>query len=353
MKNNLAQKYNKFGIKYHTQNKLTESIEYFEKGLDIEPNNAEIHYNLSFSLLLSGEFVRGWEEYEWRLLIDSYRELHDFSTPYWKDQDLSGKSILVFAEGGAGDIIWAARYIPLLTGIGAKVIFCVRRTLMKLLKGLSGVDQFLACDDLQPSFDYYCLSLSLPHSFKTTLETIPATVPYILPEPSIVEVISEKCKHITGLKVGICWKTWNSKRSATLSFFLKLFDVPNVTFFCIQHNGREEFLEATREVSIFDFGYEIDKEAEPFVGKAALINNLDLIITCDTSIAHLAGALGRQVWVFLPFNPAFYFLLEQNDNPWYPTMRVFRQPSPGDWESVFIQIAKELSVLTVKRSKTP
>ncbi|MBM4137553.1 MAG: tetratricopeptide repeat protein [Nitrospira sp.] len=327
--------------------KYDEAVQFYQKVMQLDPQNIDAHFNMSLILLLSGKFKEGWEEYEWRWkLKDFYRR--DFPQPLWDGSNIRGLTILLHAEQGFGDTIQFIRYAPLVAERGAKVIFECHRELKSLFQNVHGIQQVIAPGEQLPEFKLQCPLLRLPFIFDTTLETIPSKIPYITVTPVLIQKWRDKIRHDDfNLKIGLAWfgnpKHYNDQtRSCSLDTFLSLVQLDNFTFYSLQkREGAEQSKFPPEGMKLLD----LTDEIKDFSDTAALIENLDLIISVDTAVAHLAGALGKPVWTLLPFTPDWRWMLNREDSPWYPTMRLFRQYSPGDWKSVTARIVEDLRAL--------
>jgi Glycosyltransferase family 9 (heptosyltransferase) len=264
----------------------------------------------------------------------------------WRGESLDGKTIFLHAEQGFGDAIQFIRYAPLVKERGGRVIVLCQDSLTRLLARSPGVDQWIGSTAPVPNFDVHLPLLSLPGIFHTTPATLPTNIPYIFAEPNLVLDWRERLGTVPGLKVGITWQgnpdhKRDRFRSIPLTAFEPLAAVNGVHLFSLQKGaGLEQLRNVADRFPIEDPG-PLD-----FVELAAAMTNLDLIISCDTAIAHLAGALGRPVWVALSYTPDWRWLLVRPESPWYPTMRLFRQKIPGDWNAVFREMASEMNDLT-------
>jgi tetratricopeptide (TPR) repeat protein len=336
--------YNNLGNVLKEQGQLAEAKTNYEKAIQLNPDNAIAHVNLAHSLLLSGNLKQGWKEYEWRLKTQGHYR-YRFPDPLTKASDLTGLTVLLQAEQGFGDSIQFIRYASMIARKGAKVIAECQKELRSLFKNTAGIHAVLADDARPQRFDLSCPLLSLPFLFDTTLETIPAEVPYMQAEPSLVHkwgnlLQQDKSK----LKIGLVWAGRLShrndhNRSCLLDVFSPLAHLNDISFFSLQKGeGRAQAKNPPQGMNLIDYTDDI----HDFSDTAAIIVNLDLIISADTAAAHLAGALGKPVWTLIPFAPDWRWMLNREDSPWYPTMRLFRQPAPGDWESVMIKVADEL-----------
>jgi Flp pilus assembly protein TadD len=323
-----------------------EAIPYYRKALRLDAAYVTAHWNLSLALLLTSSFDEGWREYEWRwgteYLISSRR---DFRQPLWDGSDIKGRTILLHAEQGFGDTIQFIRYAPLVAERGANIIFECSEVLAPLLRSVTGIEYVVVRGEEPPRFDVHCPLLSLPLAFGTRLETIPAKVPYIVTDEILIGKWRDKIKYNDSrIKIGVAWAgnpgfRQNRYRNISLERLLPLAKLTDVTLYSLQ-KGVE-----ARDVRNLPEGFRVldfTEEIQNFADTAALIANLDLIISVDTSVAHLAGALGKPVWTLLPFSPEWRWLLDREDSPWYPTMRLFRQPCAGDWQSVMDRVLFEL-----------
>jgi hypothetical protein len=269
-----------------------------------------------------------------------------FNVPRWRGDDLAGKRILLHIEQGYGDIIQLVRYVPLVAQRGAKTILECPPALERLMGTLGGADQLVTDYASVPPYDLECPLPSLPGVFQTTLETIPANVPYLRAD---AELSSRWRKRMStdGLKVGLCWAgkadhQGKRIRSLSLAALQGLAEVSSAEYFSLQKgDGAVEADSPPKGLRLTDWADELTD----FADTAALIDNLDLVITIDTAVAHLAGAMGKPVWVLLLFDPDWRWLLDRTDSPWYPTMKLFRQPEPGNWQAAIARIVQELKCL--------
>jgi FkbM family methyltransferase len=322
----------------------------YDRAVELRPDHADSRWNRSLLALLQGDFERGWAEYEYRWQLKSF-QVRDCPQPVWDGSSLEGKTILITAEQGLGDAIQFMRYAPLLRRRGARVIAEVHRPLRRLTKTCPGIDRVVVMGDAPPDFDCYAPMLSLPRMFRTNLETVPADVPYLTPDEKSVEQWREELAALPGFKVGIAWKgnpgnVLDRVRSVPLAMFEPLAKVPGVTLISLQKGvGSEQIREMADRFPVVDFGARVDETSGPFVDTSAMMKSLDLVIACDSALAHLAGALAAPLWIPLPRTPDWRWLLDRDDSPWYPTARLFRQVEPGDWTSVFQRMAEELAAL--------
>jgi FkbM family methyltransferase len=334
------------------QGKYEEAEENSKQALSLNPSYAEAHKNQGIVWLLLEDFERGWPEYEWRWQCPGSK-MPDYAAPLWDGKPLAGKTILLHHEQGLGDTIQFVRYASILKQHGAgRVVVKTQKPLMRLLESADGIDE-LVCDDANlPPFDTHVPMLSVPGILKTTFETIPNDVPYIHPKPELLDKWKQRLAKYDGLKIGIAWQGSpdfhaDAQRSVPLRDFANVAAVAGVRLFSLQKGfGTEQLALLDGKFEVIDFGDELDGnldgEAGPFMDTAAIMQNLDLVITSDTSVPHLAGALGVPTWVALSVSPDWRWFLEREDNPWYPTMRLFRQETLGDWNDVFARIASAL-----------
>lgn len=343
--------------------RIHSAIENYQRALAIKPDFIDAHWNLSHALLLSGNFQDGWREYEWRFQLPVQKNIYPYryEVPRWDGSAFKGKRLLVHDEQGFGDTLQFMRYLPMVKALGGTVIFEVRKQLLELLKNTSGIDELVerSSDGRPPlAFDLYVPLMSLPAIFGTTQKTIPAPIPYLSADNDLTRRWAEKLNPISGFKVGICWQGNPShqadrRRSVPLKFFAPLAKIENVQLVSLQKkHGLEQLADLPADVSVIEFGSELDEHNGVFMDTAAVMKNIDLIIASDTAIPHLAGALGLPVWLVLPDIPEWRWLMERNDSPWYPTMRLFRQTKAGDWTTAFCQVGEALQALVGKHPGT-
>jgi hypothetical protein len=322
--------------------------------LELFPNHPEVHYNISQAFLLSGNFKDGFKEYEWRFKVHDYFKYcflrpSDFSQPLWNGSNIEGATILVYSEQGFGDAIQFSRYIPFVSKLGARVIFQCHNELSSLLKSLEGVEQFIVQGEPLPYFEVQCPLLTLPLVFNTTLENIPTKVPYLSVNSTLIQKWQDKMQGDNSkLKVGLVWQgnpkhNNDMNRSIPFNYFSVFTQLSDITFYSLQKDKGSEQL---KNLPIGMKFVDLTEEINDFSDTAALIENLDLTISVDTSVAHLAGALGKSVWTLIPYKKSDWrWMINREDSPWYPTMRLFRQPQRGDWNSVMERVSEELQKL--------
>jgi tetratricopeptide (TPR) repeat protein len=324
-----------------------EALHSAERAVEIQPDFPEAHTNRAMVALKLGRFEEGWREYEWRWKSKGVKK-RDVPGPHWDGSALTDRTILLQAEQGLGDTLQFIRYASIVKSMGGTVIVECQESLRKILSRSAGIDRFISQNEQMPGCDVHAPLLSLPMILGTTLQTVPAQVPYIFPDPILVQSWRNRLAGIAGFKVGIVWQgskqhKKDRQRSIPLARFAPLSRVSGVQLISLQKGpGTEQIHTVASEVPLIDFGAELDETAGPFMDTAAIMGSLDLVICADTATAHLAGALGVPTWLALPIAADFRWLLDRNDSPWYPTIRLFRQKQSGDWQSVFQVMASEL-----------
>jgi tetratricopeptide (TPR) repeat protein len=336
---------NNRGIALQYLGRLDEALASYARAQAIRPDDAAAHCNEGLCRLLAGDFAAGWAKYEWRWRKQpGANEKREFAQPLWLgEQNISGKTVLLHAEQGHGDTIQFCRYATLLAERGARVVLEVQPALKSLLLGLAGVQQVVARGEKLPDFDFHCPLLSLPLACRTTLQT-PARVPYLTPTPGLVQSWRARLPATGAPRIGLAWSgnpqhQNDRNRSIVLNRLAPLLDFGG-TLVSLQKELREDdrqWLAAHPEVRHFGDDF------SDFADTVALISLLDVVILVDTAVAHLAGAMGKPVWILLPAAGVDWrWLLERDDSPWYPSARLFRQRSMGDWDSVIDWIGNEL-----------
>jgi tetratricopeptide (TPR) repeat protein len=346
LKPNFPNAHNNLGVALKEKGQLDEAIVAYRQAISENPNYAEPHYNLGMTLLLHGEMEQGWPEYEWRWKVRGFPSpKRNFAQPLWDGADLGGRSILIYAEQGIGDTIHCIRYLPMVAQRGGRVIIEVAPSLIQLLQQLPGAQRWIAAGESLPDFDVQCPLLSLPHLFSTTLQSIPTQHSALRADPDLASAWRSRLEQSRDLKVGLAWAgaaghTNDRNRSIALSEFAPLAAMSGIQFFSLQKG------EAAKQIATPPAGMQIidwTDELQDFADTAALIDGLDLIISVDTAVAHLAAAMGKPVWLLLPFIPDWRWLMDRQDTPWYPTMRLFRQTTRGDWRDVISHVTKALT----------
>ena len=331
-------------LQYQRRN-LGEALQNYDRALAINPQIPEAHFNKSLVLLSQGRYLEGWHEYEWRWRSPEAPPKPIFAQPEWDGSLLAGRSILIFAEQGYGDVIQFVRYVPLVAARGGRVIVSCEPALKRVLESVAGVSCVVVNGEALPEFEVQLPIVSLPRMFGTTLETIPAQVPYVRVQDALVEkwraAMSDGGR---GPKIGLVWASQPLHRiaplkSATLAAFAPLGSVAGARFYSLQKG--EAAKEASASVAPMRIA-DLSSGIEDFADTAACIANLDLTISVDTSVAHLAGAMGKPVWTLLPYAPDWRWHPDQDSSAWYPTMRLYKQDRPGDWATVIARLVNDL-----------
>ena len=344
------------GVVLRNMRRFDEALASFDKALAIRPDFAEAHFAESDLRLLTGDFARGFPEYEWRWKMETFSSpARNFMQPLWLGAPplLDGKTILLHGEQGFGDTIQFCRYAPLLAAGGAQIILEVDKSLVELMRGVSGVAQIIAKGEPLPNFQVHCPLGSLPFALATRLATIPADVPYLAVPQLHREKWRAKLGPADARRIAVSWAgNANFKndynRSIGLHAMSPLFADSDVQFFSIQKDLRAGDAELLRRHPKL---IQLGKEIESFSDTAAIVSLMDAVISSDTSVVHLAGALAAPIWTLLAYAPDWRWLLGRDDCPWYPTMRLFRQTKPGDWASVIAAAAKALATVVPRRAE--
>ena len=349
VKPDYAKAYSNRGTALQELMQLDAAVASYDRAIAIKPDYAGAYGNKSFVLLLGGDFKNGWPLYEWRWKRkEESKHKRDFPQPLWLGKEsLGGKTILLHSEQGLGDTIQFCRYARLVAALGARVVMELPEPLLDLLKDLAGVSEFIAKGSALPAFDYHCPLLSLPLAFKTDLGTVPTLPRYLGADGERIAKWRARLGERTKPRIGLVWSgnidhKDDHNRSMSLTDLLKHLPA-RYQYVSLQREVREadQALLAARS-DILHFGDEL----KDFADTAALCEQMDLIISVDTSVAHLAGALGKPVWILLPFRPDWRWLLERTDSPWYPSARLFRQEKMGDWDGVMKSVKAELRWLS-------
>jgi tetratricopeptide (TPR) repeat protein len=331
--------------------RIDEAIDVYRQVQAIDPDNADAAWNLALLALLKGDFEAGWagREVRWRAHMRPARYPH-FVQPMWRGEaGIEGKAILIYADEGMGDSIQLSRYAPLLAARGARVMLAVQKPLQGLLTGLPGVSLCVSRDEALPTFDLHCPMCNLPLAFGTRLDTIPSAISY-LPAPAQTRVQSweqrllDRLGPARKLRVGLTWSgnpghLNDHNRSLPLRALLRLRDL-DAGIISLQKDPGADDKALLDQAGIIDLTADLTDFAET----AALVSCLDVVISVDTSVAHLAGALGRPTWTLLPYSPDFRWLIDRDDSPWYPTMRLFRQNESRDWDELVDRVRAELAL---------
>ena len=327
------------GVVAHQQGRPAEAIGHYRKAITLRPDYPEAHAGLGTALLLLGEMAEGWDEFEWRWQTSQVAgQRHTYTEPQWRGEPAAGKTLLIHAEQGFGDTIQFCRYAALAASRGLRVIMEVQAPLVRLLADLPGVDLLVAQGEALPQFDLQCLMMSLPLALGTTLQTIPSAPAYLHADAAQAELWRTRLAAMPqrGPRIGLVWagsrtKIADHERSLPPALLTPLLDLPGLHFFSLQKAGPNPLV-------ITD----VMEEMHDFADTAALIANLDLVISVDTAAAHLTAALGKPVWLLNRLNTDWRWLTNRSDSPWYPTLRLFRQTSPGDWGPVLDDVIAAL-----------
>ena len=343
------------GVFLSALRRVEEALASYEQAVALRPDFALAHLNRSLTLLLKGNYADGWEEYEWRWKIGAqYIAPRRLDRSQWQGEDLADKKILLYSEQGHGDTIQFLRYAPLVASRGACVILEVPPPLLRLAQQLPCTAQVFASGAAVPGADFICPLGSLPRAFHTTVASIPGEVPYLAADPAQVAAWRQRLVNLGGLCTGLVWagdprSQQDRRRSITLAHFATLGDVPGVSFVSLQKGPAAEQTRSPLNLLVHDWTDELDD----FADTAALIEALDLVISVDTSVAHLAGALGKPVWLVNRFDACWRWLLDRDDSPWYPTLRQFRQTKSGDWRGVMVNVREALAQLAAGQRGIP
>jgi tetratricopeptide (TPR) repeat protein len=342
------------GLALHELRLPDQAIAAFDTAIALDPACADAHFAKGVTLLLTGRLREGWSGYQWRWKRDAFLDEHPLCPePLWLgEQSLSGKSILLHSEQGLGDTIQFCRYARMVADLGAAVSLEVQPSLCTLLKDLDPRVTILPRDSSSPNgFDFHCPLMSLPLAFQTELDTIPAGASYLHADPSRVAHWADRIGS-EGFKIGVCWQGQTGRLDIGRSFpaveLLPIAQIPGVRLISLQKGvGLSQLTDLPPTMRMESLEEDFDVGEDAFVDTAAVIGLCDLVISPDTSIAHLAGALGACAWVALKHVPEWRWLLDREDSPWYPSARLFRQDRPGDWRGVFAKMAKAIATQAV------
>jgi len=331
------------GERWRRQGHNQEAIACYREALRHQPEWPEAHLALAHTLLVQGDFERGWEEMEWRWRLPGV-SLTPFEQPLWAGESLAGRRILLWAEQGFGDTTQFVRFAAGLKPLGATVILECQPALARLMRSCPGVDEVVSFGSPLPTFDVHAPLQRLPWILRTTLASIPAEAPYLEADPELVERWRSRLAPYHGLKVGLVWagnprQVSNRSRSLDPAQLAPVLSVPGVSWFGLQKESGTGLQPVASQYT--DLGAELTDFSET----AGALANVDLLITVDTAAAHLAGALARPVWTLLSCPFDYRWLMDHEDSPWYPTMRLFRQRSAGEWSPVVARVERALREL--------
>lgn len=341
------------GIALKDAGRLDEALAQYARALKLRPEDRDIPWDIALALLTKPDFARGWPAYESRWGLDGIAP-PTFDAPRWDGTPLDGRRILLTSEQGFGDSLQFARFIPRVKALGGHVIVETRAPLARLLATVAGVDEIAVSGGPMPRFDVHCPLLSLPMLFRTDLKALPGPIPYLAPPAGVGAKLDVLLAPAADrFKVGLVWSgsvTFknNRNRATTLDNFLPILETPKVSFVSLQKGPPRAELDAAGCRGLI---LDADPALEDFADTAALLERLDLVIMTDSAVAHLAGALGRPVWVLLCHAADWRWLKDRDDSPWYPSMRLYRQKAPGRWDDVFARVKADLAKLTAP--KTP
>jgi tetratricopeptide (TPR) repeat protein len=326
--------------------RFMDALACFKAAIAIDPQCAEAHHRASLIRLRSGDFKSGWRDYEWRWRTRRTPQVRRVNAPLWHGEPIAGKTILLLAEQGYGDTIQFIRYVPMVAARGARVILDVPPPLQEMALGMDGVAAVLRTDAPAPRVDYQCPFMTLPLAFATELATIPANVPYIQPSPERVAEWRDRLPQTGRPRIGLCWAGSSAhlndhNRSIALSRFAEILSLPDLHFISVERDADAEAQAVLQRHGVVELG----QDFESFSDTAAVLAELDVLISVDTAVAHLAGALGKAVVLLLPYPAEWRWLTDRADSPWYPTMRLFRQTVAGDWDTPLARLHKELGLL--------
>jgi tetratricopeptide (TPR) repeat protein len=350
-RSNLPEGHNALGLILQKQNRLEESLESYRRAIALKPDFVPAVINESLVLLLLGRYDEAWPKYEWRRRLPMLRR-NERAQPAWQGDDVSTKTILLHSEQGFGDTIQFLRYVPLVAARARQVILEIPRPLVRLAASLP-IDNITIVPNNRPpaAADMHAPLLGLPRIFGTRVDNIPGRVPYLMPRRPLVERWARTLGADARFKVGLAWAgnpehKGNRSRSLTLGRLAPLLAVAGVGWYGIQVGPPANQVKRLPRDTLADLSPRLTDFAET----AGAILNLDLVIAVDTAVAHLAGALDRAAWIMVAFPPDWRWLLGRDDSPWYPSVRLYRQPAPGDWDSVIARLAADLAERVARRS---
>lgn len=346
-----AESYSNRAIALHYSGNLAGAEDAYREALRLKPDRADAQFGLGAVLLTQGKWEHGWQQYEWRRRMSESGPLRQFAQPLWDGSVQTDKTLFVFAEQGLGDTLQFVRFLGLARSRVGKIVIEVQPGLRRLLKDAVGDAQVIGQGETLPAFDVYAPLMSLPGLLGVTEATLPVQRNYIVPEPELLKSWADRLKGKPGLRIGLNWQgnpkaVVDKGRSIPLEILGPLLTTPDTRFICLQKNaGLEQIkaLPAELQERIEMLGDDFDAGKDAFVDTAAVMANCDLIITTDTAMAHLAGAVGRPVWVLLKFMPDWRWMLGREDTPWYPSARLFRQSAEGDWPGVAVNVQAALN----------
>jgi tetratricopeptide (TPR) repeat protein len=340
--------YNNLGVTYYHRLDLAEAIDCAEKALKLDADFAGAHFGMAEALLLRGDFARGWEQYEWRFKLGNAPKLMPpTDRPQWDGTPLKDGRLMLIADQGYGDVIQFCRYIPWAAERCPDIALACSPEILPVVEQQQGVGIAFDHWEKRPEFVAFCPLSGLPRLHGTRLDTIPAAIPYVHADPARTAAWADRLNALLPRgyrRIGIAWAgrpthTNDRNRSTGLATFAPLSGLKRTALVSLQKGpGQAQIGSYWGQAPLINLGPEIRDYADTM----AILDNLDLVVTVDTSIGHLTGAMGRPAWIMLPFAPDWRWLLERSDSPWYPSVRLFRQPAPGRWDPVVAAIAEEL-----------
>ena len=340
-----ADAHHNLGNTLRAQGRLEEASDSYERALWIKPNEPHFHLGQAFLSLQRGDYERGWPGFEWRWKCPEF-SLPDYRQPFWDGGPLDGRTILLHADYGMGDTLQFIRFAPRVANLGGRVIVVGQRPLARILASCPGVDQVFVQGDPLPDFDFYAPVMSLPSRLNNAPPAAAAAVPYLAADPRLVEHWKGRLGGVREFKIGVAWQgdpryRKDRERSFPLAQLEPIAQVPGVRLFSLQRApGSEQIATVANRFEVTDLGSRLTD----FLDDAAVMSNLDLVLAPETSLIHLAGALGTPAWVALAYAPDWRWMSGEDPTQWYPTVRLFRQRTWGDWDQVFQRIANELRV---------
>lgn len=331
---------NNHGIALHQLARFDEAIAAHVRAIQLNPDWPIPHVNLAMLLLLKGDYTRGFIEHEWRLKVLNLRTRpQEFSQPRWDGSPIAGKRILIHPEQGFGDSIQCIRFLPQVADRGGEIVLATPPELRELFRSSPHAKEVVTRGDALPGFDLHCPLLSLPHALRTTIDSLPGVTGYLSAPTEKIAPWRERFKSVPQpRRIGLAWSGNSAhgadrERSITLQMLGKLLQIPDIAWVRLQRDSVDPL-----PPTLIDW----TRDLRDFSDTAGLIHHLDLVITIDSAVAHLAGAMGKPAWVLIPFVPDWRWMLDRTDSPWYSSLRLFRQPAPGDWSTPINHIIAEL-----------
>jgi len=321
------------------QHRADEALAAYDRAIELDPEFAEAHVHKAFTLMLKGDMLPAWEEYEWRWQIPAFASTgREFTAPVWTGDGLDGRTLLIETEQGFGDTLQFIRYAKLASETGGRIIVECRKAMRRLLESAAGINELALAGEPLPPYDVHVPLLSLPRIFQTSLGTVPAHTPYLFASEDDIARWRRQLAHEEAVKIGIVWrgtaeKRGNPTRACPLAHFQPLIDLPGVKLFSLQKEYGDD------DLPLPDGIEDLSPHLADFADTAAAMRALDLVITIDSAAAHLAGALGQPTWVLLSTGSDWRWLMDREDSPWYPSIRLFRQTQPREWTDVLARVA--------------